>query len=139
MSDTMDLRNTELNLTSKIVTSDSSQIVVGSQVPAGMKRWYTFLQFDTATVNRASDCGLYLASVNVSNPTRASIVAVANRKLFIPVEGTQLSRSSRKRPIMVPEGGPNPSAPIFSIASGNYLAAYASKTTANLTLQSFDE
>jgi len=132
-------RNIELNTVSKIVTSDTAGIVIGGQVPAGMKRWVTFLMFDTAAVNRVSDVGLYFASVSTANPTRASIVATSNRKLFVGLEGTQLSQSNKPRPVMVPSDGPNPDVPVFSIAGGNYLGVYASKTTANVFVQYYDE
>ena len=135
----VNIRNTELNTTSKVVTSDSSQVTIGGQVPAGMKRWVTFLTVDTATVNRASDIGVYFASVGVSNPTRASIIATSNRKRFIPMEGTQLSRSNKPRPVMMPESGPDPENPLFSIAAGKWLGVYASLTTANVFMQHFDE
>ena len=135
----VDIRNTELKTTSKIVTSDTSQVTIGGQVPANMKRWVSFLTLDTATVNTASDIGVYFASVGVSNPTRASIVATGNRKRFIPMEGTQLSRSSKSRPVMLPENGPDPENPLFSIAAGKWLGVYASLTTANVFMQHFDE
>jgi len=134
-----DIRNIELNTVSKVVTSDTSAINIGGQVPTGMKRWITFLMVDTNTARKASDCGLYLASVGVSNPTRASIVATGNRKDYIPLVGTQLSRSNSPRPLMKPSSGPNPDKPLFSIAGGKWLGVYASKTTANVFVQYFDE
>jgi len=135
----IDIRNTDLKTVSKVVSSDTAAIAIGGQVPAGMKRWVSFLAVDTATVNRASAAVVYFASVGVSNPTRASIVATGNRKMIVPMEGTQLSRSSKRRPVMFPAGGPDPENPIFSIASGKYLGVYASLTTANVTMQYFDE
>ncbi len=133
------IRNREIKTKSKIVSSDTAALNIAGQVPSGMKRWITFLMFDTAATSRASDIKLYFASVSVSNPTRASIVATANRKLIMALEGTKLSRSNKKRPVMVPESGPDPESPIFSIASGKWLGVYASLTTANVTAQYFDE
>lgn len=133
------IRNREIKTKSKIISSDTAGLNIGSQVPSGMKRWFTFLMFDTATASRASDIKLYFASVSVSNPTRASIVATGNRKLVFALEGTMLSRSNKQRPVMLPLSGPDPENPIFSIASGKWLGVYASLTTANVTTQYFDE
>jgi len=135
----MSIRNTELETTSKILTQDTAALNIGGQVPTGMKRWVSFISVDTATVNRASDVGVYFASVSVSNPTKASLVATSNRKRFVAMEGTQLSRSNKARPFMLPESGPDPENPLFSIAAGNWLGVYASKTTANVFVQHFDE
>lgn len=135
----MQIRNRETKTKSKIVSSDTSAVNIGGQTPSGMKRWVSFLMFDTATPRRASDIKLYLASVSVSNPTRASIVATGNRKLMFALEGTMLSRSNKQRPVMLPLSGADPDNPIFSIASGKWLGVYASLTTANVTMQYFDE
>jgi hypothetical protein len=135
----MSIRNTELQSESKMVTKETAELTLGGQVPAGMKRWVSFLTIDTATVNRASDVGVYFASVGVSNPTRASIIATSNRKRFIPMEGTKLSRSNKARPLMLPESGPNPENPLFSIAAGNWLGVFATAATANVFMQHFDE
>lgn len=133
------IRNRELSTKSKIISSDTSALNLGGRVPVGMKRWVTFLMLDTATKSRASDIKLYFASVGVSNPTRASIVATGNRKFMVALEGTKLSRSNKTRPLMVPVSGPDPENPVFSIASGKWLGVYASLTTANVTMQYFDE
>lgn len=135
----MSIRNTELQSESKMVTKEIAAITLGGQVPAGMKRWVTFLTADTATMSRASDVGVYFASVTTGNPTRASIVSIGNRKRFIPMEGTQLSRSNKPRPVMMPESGPDPENPLFSIAAGNWLGVFATAATANVFMQHFDE
>lgn len=136
---TYDRRNTELKTVSKVVTSDTSALNIGGQVAAGMKRWVTFLSVDGLTTSRASTLKLYVASVSVSNPTRASVVATGNRRRFIPVYAVELSRSSKKLPIMEPASGPDPDTPIFSIAAEKWIGVYSSLTTANVTVQYFDE
>lgn len=132
-----ELRNIELKTLSKIVSSDTSAINMAGRAPAGQKRWVTFLMIDTAARSRASDVKLYLASVSVSNPTRASIVATGNRKLLEAMEATKLSRSNKPRPLIM--GEPGSKNPLFSIAGGKWLGVYASLTTANLFMQYFDE
>jgi hypothetical protein len=129
----------DLQTVSKVVSSDTAGITLGGQVAPGMKRWVSFLAVDTAAVNAASEVVVYLASVATNVPTKASIVATGNRKKIVPLEGTQLSRSSKRRPVMFPAAGPDPENPIFCIAEGAYLGVYASKTTANVSLQFFDE
>ena len=135
----VNIRNTELQSESNIIATNASEVTIGGQVPAGMKRWVTFLTVDTAIVNRASDIGVYFASVTTANPTRESIVSIGNRKRFIPMEGTQLSRSNKARPLMLPSSGPDPENPLFSIAAENWLGVYASKTAANVFAQYYDE
>ena len=136
----MSTRNRELQTASIPVTSNTAEITIGGQVPAGMKRWVTFLTMDTMfIVSRASDVGIYFASVGVSNPTIASMVLTANRKLYVPMEGTQISRSNKGRPHMLPAQGPDPENPLFSIAAGKWLGVTASLTTGNIFCQFFDE
>lgn len=137
----MNTRSLELKTVSKVITSGVANITIGGRVPANMKRWVTFLLMDSITTTRASDIGFYLASVGVSNPTIASIVLAANRKLLIPIDATQLvkTRSQKKHPVMLPEPGPDPENPLFSIASGKWLGVFATLTTGHLFAQYFDE
>ena len=136
----MSTRNLELKTASIAVTSNTAAINIGGQVPAGMKRWVTFLSVDTMyDAGRVSDVGVYLASVGVSNPTIASMVLTANRKLYVPMEGTQMSRSNKARPHMLPSQGPDPDNPLFSIAAEKWLGVCASLTSANIFCQYFDE
>jgi len=107
-----------------------------------MKRWVTFLALDTMLVTGASSVRLYLASVGVSNPTKASIIATGNRKMLLDLRATGLLRDQNFTPdgppLMIPDK-PDVNKPLFSIAGGHWLGAYASYTTANVGLQFFDE
>ena len=132
-------RNIELKSISKFITSETSAANFGGQVPAGMKRWVTFLMCDTKTVSLASNCKIYFASVGVSNPTKTSMIATGNRKWLLAIKGTQLSISNKKRPVMIPPAGPDPDAPLFSIAAGKWLSVWASSTSVNVFMQYFDE
>jgi len=148
------IRNIELDTNSKVVTSETSAITIGGQVPASMKRWISFLTLDSMLITGASSVRLYLASVAVSNPTKASLIATGNRKMLLDLRAsglavaTALSKTSgttRKNdltpdgpPLMVPDK-PDVNKPLFSIAGGNWLGAWASYTTANVFIQSFDE
>ena len=133
------IRNIELKTISKFITSETSRTNFGGVVPAGMKRWVTFLMCDTKTVALASSCKLYFASVGISNPSKASMIATGNRKWLLAIKGTQLSISNKKRPVMIPPAGPDPDAPLFSIAAGKWMSVWASITSANLFMQYFDE
>lgn len=137
----MNTRSRELKTIEKVITSGIAGITLGGQVPSNMKRWVTFLLMDSITTTRTSDIAFYLASVAVSNPAIASIVLAANRKLLVPIDATQLNknRSQKKHPVMFPESGPDPENPLFSIASGKWLGAFASKTTGHIFMQYFDE
>jgi len=134
----MSTRSKDIKTISKVLTSQTSAII-GTMVPAGMKRWVTFLSVDTLTNARVSSFRLYLASVGVSNPTRASIVATGNRKLNFGTTATQMSRVDMWRPVTLPPGGPDTGSPLFSIAGGKWLGVYASLTTVGIFMQYFDE
>jgi len=134
----MDLRNLELKTIDKVVTSATSALNVGGQVPASMKRWFTFVSLDTVVAaGGASQVGVYLASVSVSNPTKASLIATGNRKMLLYLRATGVA-GLKKAPVQVPKI-PNIKNPIFSIASGKWLGVWATKTTASLKAQYFDE
>jgi hypothetical protein len=133
----MSVRNRDLKTVSKVVTSTASAINLGGQVPAGMKRWVTFLELDTSLATGASQVGIYLASVGVSNPTRASLIATGNRKGLFFLRATQTS-GARDTPLRVPKI-PNPETPLFSIASGKWLGVMATATTALVKVGFFDE
>lgn len=135
----MNNRNRELKTISQMITSETSRVNIGGQVPAGMKRWVTFLMIDTPTMSLVSNCILYLASANVSIPIKASVIATSSRKLLLAIKGTQLSISNKKHPVMMPPSGPDPDKPLFSIAGGKWLGVWASQTTANVFMQYFDE
>jgi len=138
----MSIRNTETKLLSKVVTKETAAINLGGQVSDGMKRWVTFLSLDSMLVTGASSVRLYLASVAVSNPTASSLIATANRKMLLDLRCTGLVGAQNLTPdgapLMVPDK-PDTDKPLFSIAAGKWLGAYASYTTANVNMQYFDE
>ena len=133
----VDLRNIELKNVNKIVTSGIAGINIGGQVQANMKRWVTFVSLDTLSPAGASNIGIYLASVSVSNPSIASIVLLANRKMKLMLRATQTS-GHRKTPLTIPRV-PNIKSPLFSIAGGKWLGAFATMTTGQVVVQYFDE
>ncbi len=134
----VDLRNTELKTIDKVVTSATSALNVGGQVPSNMKRWFTFVSLDTVVAaGGASQVGVYLASVSVSNPTKASLIATGNRKMLLYLRATG-TVGLKKAPVQVPKI-PNIQTPLFSIAGGKWLGVWATKTTAFLKTQYFDE
>ena len=132
------IRNTELKTEEKIVTSATSGINLGGQVPAGMKRWVSFLSIDSMVIaGGASSLGLYFASVNVSNPTKASLIATGNRRALTFLRATGTS-GLRKSPLTIPKN-PSVDKPLFSIAAGNWLGVWATRTTALVGMRYFDE
>ena len=138
----MSIRNTETQLLSKSVKEETAELTLGGQVPAGMKRWVTFLSLDTMLVTGASSVRLYMASVAVSNPTKASLIATGNRKMLLDLRCTGLVTAQDLTPdgapLMAPDT-PDTENPLFSIAAENWLGVYASYTTANVGMQHFDE
>ena len=133
----MSMRNKELKLDSTVVSSSTAGITLGGQVSAGMKRWVTFVQVDSIGANEATNVTVYLASVGVSNPSVASIVATGNRKAYLPLRGGEASSVNRNG-LFVPQI-PNPNTPLFSIAGGKWLGVTATITTGYVTIGYFDE
>ena len=134
-----ELRNMELKTVSKVASSQASTLTIGGVVPANMKRWVTFVSIDTMAKAGASQMGVYFASVGVSVPIKASLVATANRKMLLYLRSTQANTDPlRRTPLQIPKV-PNTETPLFSIAGGKWLGVFATKTTANITLQYFDE
>lgn len=133
-----DIRNIELKTISKVLSSNLSQNI-GGKVPTGMKRWVTFVAVDTkGGIALASNIGVYLASVGVSNPTKASIVATGNRKMLLMVRATTATKPMKKGALQVPKV-PNVNNPLFSIAGGKWLGVIATVTTGAIMMQYFDE
>jgi len=134
----MSVRNRELKSVFKVFSSDASALNIGGQVPTGITRWVTFLQIDSPTVALASSNRVHFAEVD-SGATQASLIAAANRKWMVAYKATSISDSSHKLPIMNPEDGPDPDAPLFSIAGEKYLGVYCTATTGHVFCQFFDE
>ena len=138
----MSTRNTELKWVSKQPKQETAGLNIGGQVPDNMKRWVTFLSLDTMFVTGASSVRLYLASVGVSDPTKASIIATGNRKMLLDLRATGLlgvqNLTPDGAPLMIPDK-PDTNKPLFSIAAAKWLGVYASYTTANVHVQYFDE
>ena len=138
----MSTRNKETQFTSKQVKQETAGLNIGGQVASGMKRWVTFLSLDTMLVTGASSVRLFLASVSVSDPTKASLIATGNRKMLVDLRATGLLDTQNLTPdgapLMIPDR-PDTAKPLFSIAAGKWLGVYASYTTANIHVQYFDE
>jgi len=136
-------RNIELKTVSKILASKTSQINIGGQVPTNMKRWVTFLSIDTWALASCQAVKLYLASVPTSISPRSSIVATTNRKMMIDLRASGIlgrrNQTPYGPPLMIPDR-PDANKPLFSIAGGKWLGAYASNASAaNVLIQYFDE
>ncbi len=135
-----DLRSMEIQTDSKHLTTSPANI--GGLVAANMKRWVTFVALDAIDNDEAKTVRLYMASVAVSNPTMASIIATGNRKMMLDLRATGIAQATNQTPngppLMIPDQ-PNADKPLFSIAGGSYLGVYASVTSANVFVQYFDE
>lgn len=136
------IRNIELKTESRLIASAVATDCIGGQVPSGMKRWVTFISLDGASLGGTKSVRLYLASVGVSNPTVASIIATGNRKMVIDLRASGMTGKQNLTPdgppLMIPDK-PDANKPLFSIAGGKWLGATTSKTTALIHVQYFDE
>lgn len=135
----MSLRNIELQTAQKMVTSDTSQITIGGQVPTGMKRWITFISLAAASVTDAITVKAWFASVSISNPSRASVVATSNRKMVLDLRASKMVSTVKGGvPLQIPDK-PDMNKPLFSIGEGKFLSVFSTKATANVFIQYFDE
>ena len=144
----MSYRTKNLQTKDKIIQSKTSGYNIGGQVPSGMTRYVTFLYLSPGYEGVGfSAAKVYLASVGVSNPTRASIVATTYRKDVLQVHMSGYSYTTKKGPIMR-GGGPllyfpdeiNPAKPLFTIAGGKWLGVFLSHcSAADIMVQWFDE
>ncbi|MBU0846624.1 hypothetical protein KKH23_05490 [Patescibacteria group bacterium] len=138
------LRNIDLKTYQKVVKKTAASFTVGGIVPAGMKRWVTFVQFSPfssdSLLTRQSHCGLYVASVVTQYPTVASVLLAANRKAILYLRCTRKTGviGGRKPPLRFPDA-PTIKAPILSIAAGKYLGLVATGTSVSAFVQYFDE
>lgn len=135
-------KNTELKTVSKILSSSASGKTIGGQVATGMKRWVTFVTIDAANSAKTEALRLYVASVGVSNPTSASLIATSNRKAMIDIRATgkvgKRNISVNGPPLQVPMQ-PDAAAPLFSIASGKWMGVFATLASGNVFVQYYDE
>jgi hypothetical protein len=129
------VRNRELKTVMKSITTLQASQNVGGLVPAGMKRWFTFIKAQSLTL--ASGPRVHFASVPTAYPTVASIVATTNLKFILPVAGSQASGAGQLGTPQVPHR-PNVDAPLFSIGEGKY-CGITSTGPANVMVQYFDE
>ncbi len=135
-------RNVDVKWASKVFSSKTSKLNIGGQVPAGMKRYVTFLCVAPARATKIVSCPsgiLYLGSVVTQYPTAASVKAIANRKRAIRFTGAKASTTNCDRPFCDPKEGPAPNSPLFTIAATKYLGATASQQTMNVFMQYYDE
>lgn len=130
------VRNRELVTTAMVVKDATASYTVGGLVPAGMKRWVTFIQADPVNLIPTA-MGFYFASVPTAYPTVASCVATANRKLLLHLRGSSASATFKGSKQIPPKA--NPDTPLFGIAGGSYLGVSATKATGNLLVQYYDE
>ena len=146
MSDKYRTRNIQTK--DKIIQSKTSAYNIGGQVPAGKTRYVTFLYLSPGYAGVGlSAAKVYLASVGVSDPSRASLVATTYRKDVLQVHVSGYSYTTKKGPVMR-GGGPllyypdkiDPDAPLFTIAGGKWLGAFLSHcSAADIMVQWFDE
>jgi len=140
----MSFRNKQIKTYSKWIKKGiATASVGGAVVPLGMRRWVTFVMVDAhSALAQMTSFGLRLASVGsayAASVTAASAFATANVKLAIDAYGSDITRSSKRRPIMIPPLGPDPENPVFCIAAGKCLGVAASNATVNVFIQYFDE
>lgn len=118
----MSRENKDIKTLSKVITTTPGDLVLGA-VAANMKRWVTFVKL---TNEHAAANALLLCSGTTA--TDASAGNAKDRQYL----GNQYDAFA------YPDS-PRPEAPLFSIASSKYLAAYTLVGNMHLFLQYYDE
>jgi len=124
----MGVKNYDIKTAHKVVGSAGTVTLDIGRVPAGMKRWITFLDVQNVHTGRQR---VYLCStptdVYTTTLTRASAAAVYRCDLA-PDEHQ-----------LLPKGPRDPENPVFAIAASNYVTAITDRGNALLTLQYYDK
>jgi len=122
----MGVENHDVKTVNQLIGSAAATLGLGA-VPAGMKRYVTFVRLDNVHggLQRAFIAELSAASVCVASAASAT----AKFALNIETDGEEC----------VPPGVPDVDHPLFSIASGKYVGAVTNRGDAYLFMQYYDE
>jgi len=125
----------DLKTVTKVVTV-ATAVQIGSGVPAGQKRWVTFISVASGKTGNfsalLSKTGVYIASLTTG--AKASCILSANRKIVVFLRSSKMS--GRSGPVVL-EGSLE--TPLFCIAGGNNMFVAATNTTAYVTINYFEE
>lgn len=121
------IKNYDMKTISKVISTVNTALSLGA-VPAGMKRWITFLRADNVY---GGENKLFLISTTAE--TAASTVALASAG-----SKDRITLQSKEHFANPPYGPTDPEMPIFSIAESKYLAAKTNRGAVNLFLQYYD-
>jgi len=124
----------------QLAQNASDNIDIGSQVPAGMTRYVTFI--DVTPMDTTCDEGskvFICSAASAGNATTDALASVA-QKMVIQIA----SASAGNQEVMLPPAGPDTEHPLFTVASAGYLQAHlacAATMSASVTLfvQYYDE
>lgn len=123
-----EVKNYDIKTVSKIIGTNITSLGLGA-VPAGMKRWVTFLRADNVY---GGENKLFLVSTTAetyaSTPTRASAAAK-----------DRITMQAKEHFAGPPQGPADPNYPLFSIAEDKYLTALTNRGDTNLMIQYYDE
>ena len=142
-------RNYDIKTKSTIIdaTAAGSSVAIGSDVPAGMTRYVTFIRLGLAAPDDASAKGtrVYLCSCTGTGSVSASQGnASTTQKMVLMLASVGAANTGDlSRAVQVP-ASPNTEHPLFTIASGKALVAHRASTatlsaSAHLFVQYFDE
>jgi hypothetical protein len=149
-----DIRSLNIQSKQKVVSSNTSKLTIGGQVPASMKRWITFLRVDPSVIDAKGGFKtgkvIFISTVTASPPGSFFTVNTHTYRkdvLCIRATCTLGSRISTPGFIHTPDGEPelqlpariDPDKPLFSIAGGAYLGVFATGCTAHVFVSYFDE
>lgn len=121
----------------------SKNVVIGTQagtasfgmgvVPAGKTRFITYVKAANINHGVGPTNTLYLAS-NTADSITTIATATANKKLTIPFDAGVPDNSRQ-----VPDGGPDTTNPLFTIAASHYLIGCASRKPIDVFVQYYEE
>jgi len=123
-----EVKNYDIKTISKVISTVNTGLSLGA-VPAGMKRWVTFVRADNVY---GGENKLFL--VSTTTETAASTVALASAGAK-----DRVTLQSKEHFANPPKGPADPEFPLFSIAESKYLTAKTNRGSVNLFVQYYDE
>lgn len=123
----MGVENHDVKTVSQMIGTGAATLGIGA-IPAGMKRYVTFLRVDNvyAGLQRA-----YIASLTTAASVCVTATATLTSKIVLNIEAGEEES--------VPPGVPDIEHPLFSIASEHFVGAVTNRGDAYLFMQYFDE
>lgn len=123
-----EVKNYDIKTISKVISTVNTGLSLGA-VPAGMKRWVTFVRADNVY---GGENKLFLVSTTAETAASTVTLASAGAK-------DRVTLQSKEHFANPPKGPADPEFPLFSIAESKYLTAKTNRGSVNLFMQYYED